>query len=480
MYYFVQNVCHTASIIVMMVIALERYIAIVHPMINKRLANVWIRRVTSAVIWLVAIAYGAPLIAIYDVIEAEDVGRSHHDVTTLKPYCVRVAGVNMAAHVTINFVVCYCAPLVMLALVYSRIGRVLVRTSKLADKVLLMVASNNDSINKKNCSSSPLCSNGIQAKSPLSTSSAAGARSRIVKQLGFSPKLIIGRALSERSAATVSILTAKGQCRLSMADKDKDRQIFLCHHQLSDCHWQRHTSAKCYCQKAAGRDRIRNSGRQYTTTECFSSPDVVFTALDSASDADSTENFLDNIVMEETTLEKQPHTELCAENRGSPSPTHKQLLTSKPSPLHLHLLGPRACTSCKSQNNAASNKRTNKNNANCLSESTPTAFIVDDSLIHTSRHTKQAKTGAYEITVPLVGEQQQTSQTPILQQRKWLQSSNISVIQSRRKVVRLLVVVVTSFALCSLPYQVTFGLLVYFNIRIIIARRQHIKSVVDC
>lgn len=152
LYYFVQNVCFTASTIVMTVISLERYVVIVYPMKNKRLARVWIRNVTSLAIWIVAIAYGAPLIVAYDIVMAEGVGQwdvasgngtdaqlHGHPESRLRPYCVRVGGASMKTYVTTNFVLWFCSPLLLMAVVYSRIARVLGHSAKVCDDVPLIV-----------------------------------------------------------------------------------------------------------------------------------------------------------------------------------------------------------------------------------------------------------------------------------------------------------------------------------------------------
>lgn len=111
----------------MTVISLERYVAIIHPMFNRRLTRMWVRKMTSAVVWLVAVICGIPLAIVYDVVMIDDFGPDGQLVPT--PFCIRVVQIDMAAYTTINFVLWYAVPLAIMTFVYSRIAHVLWRTT---------------------------------------------------------------------------------------------------------------------------------------------------------------------------------------------------------------------------------------------------------------------------------------------------------------------------------------------------------------
>lgn len=111
----------------MTVISLERYVAIIHPMFNRRLTRMWVRKMTSAIVWLVAVICGVPLAIVYDVVMIDDFGPDGQLAPT--PYCIRVVQFDMAAYTTINFVLWYAVPLAIMTFVYCRIAHVLWRTT---------------------------------------------------------------------------------------------------------------------------------------------------------------------------------------------------------------------------------------------------------------------------------------------------------------------------------------------------------------
>ena len=118
-----------------MVISVERYVAIVYPMLNRRLARLRIRHIVTTLIWLVSLIYSSPLTIIYDVVVANSLT---YGETLQEPYCVRVIAVNMTSYVTINFVLWYCTPLILLTVVYGRIAQVLCKAVKPKEEIPLL------------------------------------------------------------------------------------------------------------------------------------------------------------------------------------------------------------------------------------------------------------------------------------------------------------------------------------------------------
>ena len=122
--YFVQNMSYTASIEILMVISMERYLAIIHPIRSKQMTTLCRLRVVVCVLWAVAAAYSSPYLWLYDILGVPG-----------QVWCMNVQGhgYNKKTNI-INFVFCYIIPLILITAIYIRISIVLWRSSK-ADNV---------------------------------------------------------------------------------------------------------------------------------------------------------------------------------------------------------------------------------------------------------------------------------------------------------------------------------------------------------
>ncbi|XP_069128454.1 trissin receptor-like [Argopecten irradians] len=112
LYYFVWNMCYTASIIILTAIAAERYIAIRYPLRARRYFTLRRLIIAQTVIWTIAGLYNVPYLFVFDI-----VGGSYcfYDYTII----------DMKALTTVNFIVWYAAPLIAMTYIYSKIGTVL-------------------------------------------------------------------------------------------------------------------------------------------------------------------------------------------------------------------------------------------------------------------------------------------------------------------------------------------------------------------
>ena len=72
-YYFVQAMSYTASISILTVISIERYVAIIYPMHSRRLQTMFLLRATVVGVWTVAAASGIPYLLIYDQVNSASV-----------------------------------------------------------------------------------------------------------------------------------------------------------------------------------------------------------------------------------------------------------------------------------------------------------------------------------------------------------------------------------------------------------------------
>ncbi|XP_060077674.1 trissin receptor-like [Ylistrum balloti] len=112
LYYFVWNMCYTASIVILTAIAAERYIAIRYPLRARRFFTLRRLIIAQTMIWTIAGLYNIPYLFVFDI-----VGGSYcfYDYTII----------DMKALTTVNFIVWYAIPLIVMTLIYSKIGTVL-------------------------------------------------------------------------------------------------------------------------------------------------------------------------------------------------------------------------------------------------------------------------------------------------------------------------------------------------------------------
>ncbi|ELT88345.1 hypothetical protein CAPTEDRAFT_89755 [Capitella teleta] len=128
LYFFVQTMSYTASIIILTVISIERYVAIIFPLRAKQLTTMCLLRVTVLLIWLISAASGIPYLIVYDLVEIPRAAASPvHFCIPRHPKFF-----NMKAFLPINFVLWYCMPLILMTVMYTKISIVLWKTSSQA------------------------------------------------------------------------------------------------------------------------------------------------------------------------------------------------------------------------------------------------------------------------------------------------------------------------------------------------------------
>ena len=123
LHYCVQAMSYAASITILTVISVERYFAILHPIRSKQLTTLFLVRAVMAVVWLVAACCGIPYLIGQDTVTV---------VTDGIPltFCIESREYNKKAYLTINFIVWYAVPLVLMMVMYSRISVVLWQSSR--------------------------------------------------------------------------------------------------------------------------------------------------------------------------------------------------------------------------------------------------------------------------------------------------------------------------------------------------------------
>nr|KAG5711731.1 hypothetical protein BaRGS_023495 [Batillaria attramentaria] len=112
LYFFVNYMAYTASILLLVVIALERYIAITHPLRSRRFLTASRLVVAQVVVWVVAAVYNIPILIVFDLTESGGDGFCFymHDI------------INMKTYYTAHFVLWYMLPLIIIVVMYGHIS----------------------------------------------------------------------------------------------------------------------------------------------------------------------------------------------------------------------------------------------------------------------------------------------------------------------------------------------------------------------
>ncbi|KAL3869341.1 hypothetical protein ACJMK2_042034 [Sinanodonta woodiana] len=119
LYSFVWNLSYTASIIILTVIAVERYIAITHPLRARHFLTRTKLKAVQAIIWIVSATYNTPYLFVFDIF-------SYNGVNF---YCYPSSMEIIKGLTLSNIIMWYLIPLVVMAFIYFRIASTLWRTT---------------------------------------------------------------------------------------------------------------------------------------------------------------------------------------------------------------------------------------------------------------------------------------------------------------------------------------------------------------
>jgi len=128
LFYFVQNLTYSCSVLILLLISLERYIAIKHPMLMRRFGRV--RAVYGVLIggaWLVSTVYSLPWLVAYEIVTT----------STDTAFCINTLPQNRRVYAILNFFVLYVLPLVFMTFVYVRISVILWRSDTILSLPLI-------------------------------------------------------------------------------------------------------------------------------------------------------------------------------------------------------------------------------------------------------------------------------------------------------------------------------------------------------
>jgi hypothetical protein len=122
--YFIQQMAFVASVTILTVIAIERFVAIVYPMKSKQLTTR--RRLIFFIIliWSIAIFYNVIQLVVFDIEGAEFDGIRFE-------FCIITVKFDRKTYYTCNFFLWYLIPLVLMTGIYTKIGVVLWKSTML-------------------------------------------------------------------------------------------------------------------------------------------------------------------------------------------------------------------------------------------------------------------------------------------------------------------------------------------------------------
>ncbi|XP_050030735.1 trissin receptor-like [Dermacentor andersoni] len=126
MYFFIQALSYTASVGILTVICVERYIAIVHPMWSKHVITLRRLRIVVLSVWLVSAGFCSPRLIMCGTAEVpshDEPGRTIH-ICIMRRFLY-----DSRTYDVLNFVVCFFVPLAIMSVMYSIIGLQLWRSS---------------------------------------------------------------------------------------------------------------------------------------------------------------------------------------------------------------------------------------------------------------------------------------------------------------------------------------------------------------
>ncbi|KAK8776412.1 hypothetical protein V5799_030234 [Amblyomma americanum] len=126
MYFFIQALSYTASVGILTVICVERYIAIVHPMWSKHVITIRRLRIVVLSVWLISAGFCSPRLIMCGT---ADVPSHDEPQRTIQICIMRRFLYDSRTYDVLNFVVCFFVPLAIMSVMYSIIGLQLWRSS---------------------------------------------------------------------------------------------------------------------------------------------------------------------------------------------------------------------------------------------------------------------------------------------------------------------------------------------------------------
>ncbi|XP_022235406.1 trissin receptor-like [Limulus polyphemus] len=116
MYHFIQSLSYNTSIAILMVICVERYVAIIYPLWSKQAVTLGRLRAVITIVWLVSALYCSPRLIMYGTAELPSVSGSSVECFMQRRFY------DSEIYDIANFVFLLVIPLVVIVVLYSKIA----------------------------------------------------------------------------------------------------------------------------------------------------------------------------------------------------------------------------------------------------------------------------------------------------------------------------------------------------------------------
>lgn len=118
MYHFIETLSYTASIAILTLLAVERYLAIIHPIRSKQIMTMGRLKFIIAMVWFVCAAYSSPRLLMYGIATYDSKNGGSSDTICL----LQRALYDTKIYDSVTFVVCFLLPLFIITVMYVRIA----------------------------------------------------------------------------------------------------------------------------------------------------------------------------------------------------------------------------------------------------------------------------------------------------------------------------------------------------------------------
>ncbi|XP_063701377.1 trissin receptor isoform X2 [Culicoides brevitarsis] len=145
MYQFVHSLSYTASIFILVVICMERYFAIIHPITCKQILTSTRLRLVIVIVWITSGVYSIPKFIFVRTI-TNDLGNGQTETICI----AHRKAFNAELFDLINFALLYILPLLVMTILYSRIGIALWQSSRGLERHIAMQNTTTGHMNSGN------------------------------------------------------------------------------------------------------------------------------------------------------------------------------------------------------------------------------------------------------------------------------------------------------------------------------------------
>ncbi|XP_055589671.1 trissin receptor-like isoform X2 [Uranotaenia lowii] len=152
MYQFVHSLSYTASIFILVVICMERYFAIIHPITCKQILTSRKLRLVIVAVWITSAVYSVPKFIFVRTI-TNDLGDDQVETICI----IDRKAFNSELFDIINFALLYLLPLLMMTFLYSRIAIALWKSSRGLERHIALQNTTSSSNYSNNYHRKPSC-----------------------------------------------------------------------------------------------------------------------------------------------------------------------------------------------------------------------------------------------------------------------------------------------------------------------------------